>query len=244
MSCPHVEHAGAVEFVYVVRHGQSTSNVAFLAAETESGTVIPDDDLVIGLTELGWRQAESVGKWLAGLDAGDVPDMVWCSPYLRAEQTWAGVERELVAAGRERPCHQVDVRLRDRDRGRFRHIPSRWVRERFPAEAEAEDRDQLGYRPPDGESFRDVADRLREVVAEIEADGHRRVLIVAHDAVVLFLRQILEGLGDDEVLAIAAGGLADNGSITSWRGVQDGYRLMAYNVSFGGGADEQGASYS
>ncbi|GES06647.1 histidine phosphatase family protein [Acrocarpospora macrocephala] len=246
MSCPHGERAGDVHLVHVVRHGQSTSNVAYLAVETSaaSSAVIPDDDMAIELTDLGWRQAGSVGRWLAGLEPGDTPDMVWCSPYLRAEQTWRGIERELASAGRERPCHRVDERLRDRDRGRLRHRHPRWVREWFPAEIVAEERDPLGYRPPDGESFRDVAERLREVVAEIEADGHRRVLIVAHDAVVLFLRQILEGLSDEEVLAIAAEGLADNGSITSWQGTEGGYRLLAYNVSPGGDGYEQAASHS
>ncbi|GIH21859.1 phosphoglycerate mutase [Acrocarpospora phusangensis] len=228
MNCPHAARSGPVEFVYAVRHGQSTSNAAYLAAEKDPATVIPGDDMAIGLTELGHRQANAVGEWIAGLGPREAPDMVWCSPYLRAAQTWQRIESRLP----ERPCHRVDPRLKDRDRGQLSHKTPWMVRERFPAEARAEERDPLGYRPPEGESFRDVAARLREVVAEIEGDGHRRVLIVAHDAVVLFLRQILEGLSDEEVLAVAADGLAHNGSLTSWRGAGGGYHLVSYNVTF------------
>ncbi|MCT9933120.1 histidine phosphatase family protein [Planotetraspora sp. A-T 1434] len=229
-TCPHPERSGPAGLLYAVRHGQSTGNAAFAAAEIDGTTVIPSDDMAISLTDLGERQAAAVGRWLAALAEDEAPDMVWCSPYLRAGQTWQVAERELGAAGRPLPCHRVDGRLRDRDRGRLKHLHPAVVRERFPGEPAKEARDTLRYRPPGGESFLDVAGRLRGVLADIEADHrHRRVLIVAHDAVVLFFRQILERLTDADILAIAGNGLAGNGSITTWRRAPDGYRLLAYD---------------
>ncbi|MFE9580202.1 histidine phosphatase family protein [Nocardia sp. NPDC006044] len=214
-----------MDLLYAVRHGQSTANAAFAA-----NTSVEADDTTIGLTDLGQRQATAVGRRFAALGADQLPDLVLCSPYLRAVQTWQLMEQQLRAAGRDLPCHRIDQRLYDRHRGLLSHLSPIVVRERFPEESAKEARDPLGYRPPDGESFRDVADRLRGVVADLAADRrHRRVLIVAHDAVVLFLRQLLENLTDAEVSAIAADGLAGNASITSWARHADGYRLVAYD---------------
>ncbi|MEW9529262.1 histidine phosphatase family protein [Microbispora sp. NPDC049125] len=225
--CPHSVDAGPADLLYAVRHGESTANAAAALGGTAA---VPADDMAIGLTDLGRRQAAAVGRWLAGLGAGTAPDAVWCSPYLRARQTWMLAERELRHAGRPLPCHRVDVRLRDRERGELAGLTAAAVAERFPAEHEKEARDVLAYRPPGGESFRDVAARMRGVLAGIEADRrHRRVLIVAHDAVVLFLRQILERLGDADVLSISADGLAGNGSVTVWRRTTGGYLLVAYD---------------
>ncbi|WP_214105690.1 histidine phosphatase family protein [Acrocarpospora catenulata] len=209
--------------VYAVRHGQSTANAAFL----DPKAVVPADDGAISLTELGGRQAGAVGLWLAGLPDAEMPDMVWCSPYLRAVQTWEVASREL--GPRPAPCYRIDSRLRDRYRGQLSHLRPAEVRERFPEEYAKEAADSLGYRPPDGESFLDVAERLRDVVTDIEADRHRRVLIVAHDAVVLFLRMILEKLTHAEVLTIADGGLAGNASVTSWHRSEGAYRLVTYD---------------
>ncbi|MFC9435070.1 histidine phosphatase family protein [Nocardia sp. NPDC057030] len=223
--CAHPDNSGAVDLLYAVRHGQSTANAAFAA-----NTFVEGDDTTIGLTDLGERQATAVGRWFAALDADRLPDLVLCSPYLRAVQTWQLMAQQLRAAGRDLPCHRIDQRLYDRHRGRLSHLSPIVVRERFPEESAKEARDPLGYRPPDGESFRDVADRLRGVVADLAADHrHRRALIVAHDAVVLFLRQLLENLTDAEVSAIAADGLAGNASITGWQRRAAGYRLVAYD---------------
>ncbi|CAM4278484.1 histidine phosphatase family protein [Nocardia ninae] len=225
MTCSHTDNSGSVDLLYAVRHGQSTANVALAAGE-----LIESDDMTIELTELGERQAVAVGRWLVSLDPDQLPDLVLCSPYLRAVQTWQLAEQELRAANRTLPCHRIDQRLYDRSRGQLKHLPRAAVRERFPDEPGKEARDPLGYRPPGGESFKDVAERLRGVVSDLRSEHrHRRVLIVAHDAVVLFLRQILENLTDTAVLALAEEGLAGNGSITGWQRTADGYQLLTYD---------------
>ncbi|GAA4575783.1 histidine phosphatase family protein [Planotetraspora kaengkrachanensis] len=257
--CGHAESSGPV-VLRALRHGQSTANHAWAvsppdpaaavppdgvsarpgsAASFPSGGVassladpaatFPADDMKIALTDLGRRQAADVGRWLSAPDR--VPDVVWCSPYLRAGQTWSLARRELIAAGRSAPCERVDARLRDRHRGLLHHLRPAEVRERFPEEAAREEREgMLRYRPPDGESFVDVAARLRVVWRDIRGDlAHQRVLVVAHDAVVLFLRQIIEDLPGDEIERIAAAGLAGNGSVTTWERQEDGFRLACYD---------------
>ncbi|GGL02290.1 histidine phosphatase family protein [Nocardia jinanensis] len=211
--------------LYAVRHGQSTVNAGLRPA-----TAAEADDMVIELTELGARQASALGRWIAALPSGHLPDIVLCSPYRRTVATWQFAEAELRAAGVAVPCLQTEPHLHDRFRGTLSHIPAEEVRQRYPEQYAAEQADPLGYRPPGGESFRDVATRLTGVVDRIARDTrHRRVLIVAHDAVILLLRRLLENLDDTGTLAVAAGGLAGNASITAWTRERDDYRLLYYD---------------
>ncbi|MEV0359144.1 histidine phosphatase family protein [Nocardia sp. NPDC050697] len=209
-----------LRYLEAVRHGETPINAADPAA---ARPYLPDSEVF--LTERGERQATDVGRRFAALP--ELPDLVLCSPYPRARRTWELAVAELRSA----PEFRIDDRLHDRDRGRFRVMSQQRARLLHPDEAAAEDRDPLGYRPPEGESFRDVADRVGAVVAELLGPGPERVLIVAHDAVVLMLRQVLEHLPDAEILALAERGLAGNGSVTSWqRDPATGFRLLAYDV--------------
>ncbi|WP_374195904.1 phosphoglycerate mutase family protein [Streptomyces scabiei] len=80
----------------MVRHGQSTANVAYAEAERTGSTVpVPGRDADVPLSGPGRAQAEALGGWLAGIsagggggDGGPGPDLVVCSPYVRARQTW------------------------------------------------------------------------------------------------------------------------------------------------------------
>lgn len=211
--------------LYAARHGQSTVNAGLRPA-----TPAEADDMVIELTELGVRQAIALGRRFAALPAGQRPEIVLCSPYRRAATTWRLAEAELRAAGVAVPCRVTEPNLYDRFRGALAHIPADEVQRRYPDQYAAERADPLGYRPPDGESFLDVAERLAGVVDRIAADPrHRRVLIVAHDAVILLLRRLLEHLDDAATLAVAAGGLAGNASVTAWVQEADDYRLLYYD---------------
>lgn len=209
-----------LRYLEAVRHGETPVNAANPAV---ARPYLPDSEVF--LTERGERQATDVGRRFAALP--ELPDLVLCSPYPRARRTWELAAAELRSA----PEFRIDDRLHDRDRGQFRVMSQARARLLHPDEAAAEDRDPLGYRPPAGESFRDVADRVGDVVAELLDPGPERVLIVAHDAVVLMLRQVLEHLPDAEILALADRGLAGNGSVTSWqRDPSSGFQLVAYDV--------------
>src|SRR6059058_5170741 len=79
---------GAVE-LWLVRHGESTGNVAASVAAAAGQEVIDIDlrDADVPLTEVGRDQASAVGRWFAGAAQTERPDLVWSSPYLRARQT-------------------------------------------------------------------------------------------------------------------------------------------------------------
>ncbi|GAB2852317.1 histidine phosphatase family protein [Actinocorallia aurea] len=206
----------------LIRHGQSTGNVAreeaiHAGADT---LAVAERDSDIPLSPLGARQAAAAGRHLRGLPP---PDLVLSSPYLRALET---VRIALAAAGLP-PDVRVDERLRDRDLGVFEGLTPSGIRLGFPEEHARQARiGKFYYRPPGGESWTDVALRLRSLLAGLPADG--RVLIATHDAVIVLFRYIIEGLTEAEVMEIEKETIA-NASISHWR---EGH-LVAYNdVSF------------
>jgi len=104
----------------------------------------------------------------------------------------------------------------DRERGILDLLTAVGIQARFPAEADR--RRWLGkfyYRPPGGESWADLALRIRSLLADLDrAEPGRRVLIVAQDAVILLFRYVCEGLSEDELLAIAKATTVTNASVT------------------------------
>ncbi|MET1045040.1 MAG: histidine phosphatase family protein [Microbacteriaceae bacterium] len=193
---------GAVALT-LVRHGESTANIAATAAETARVEVIdaPLRDADVPLSQVGAAQALAVGEWLRGLSDDQFPTAVWCSPYLRAADT-----ARLICEGQRTPLPiRVDERLRDRELGILDTLTTVGVEARLPIEAAR--RRRLGkfyYRPPGGESWADVALRLRSVLADIDRENvDGRVLLVTHDAVITLTRYVCENLSEAQVLELA-----------------------------------------
>ncbi|MCK9926800.1 histidine phosphatase family protein [Frankia sp. Mgl5] len=222
--------------VTIVRHGQSTANVAFAAAEaagrTESG--ITGRDIDVPLAPLGRAEAAALGRGLAARPPiVNRPEVVVCSPYRRALQTWEIAATTADAAGLRLPAPAVDDRLGDRLMGRLELLTSTAIAERFPAEAErSRAAGMFAYRPPGGESFGDIAVRLTALLEDLDRrHSGRRMFLVAHDAVVLMTRYVIENLSFDDLAATVAEGPVVNAAIT--RFVHDGDRLTLaeYNTA-------------
>jgi broad specificity phosphatase PhoE len=212
----------------IVRHGESTGNVAASRAETGGLELIdiPERDADVPLSETGREQAAAVGRWLEGLPDGERPTIAVVSPYLRTMQT---AELALDAAGTPK---LLDERLRDRELGILDLLTAHGLRTRLPAEADR--RKRLGrfyYRPPGGESWADVTLRLRSLLGDLRRDHEGgRALLVAHEAVVFLLRYLVEGLTEAELMAIAHDNTIGNCSISSWRrGSQGRLELVDFN---------------
>jgi broad specificity phosphatase PhoE len=206
-----------LEWLGIIRHGESTGNIAASRAEAEGAEVIdiPERDADVPLSPTGQEQAAAVGRWLAGVPAAERPEVAVVSPYRRAVQT---AEALLAGAGLT-PVY--DERLRDRELGILDLLTGRGVRNRFPAEAAR--RDRLGkfyHRPPGGESWADVALRVRSLLRDVTADHPGgRVLFVSHDALVWLLRYVVENMHEAELMAVARTTPIANCSVTSWRRV-------------------------
>jgi probable phosphoglycerate mutase len=204
-----------LEWIGIIRHGESVGNVAASTAE-ESGSDLIDiteRDADVPLSDTGEKQAEAVAGWLGDLADGERPDVVIVSPYLRARQT-----AEIALKGLDIPSFR-DERLRDRELGVLDLHTVHGIQAKFPEESRR--RQRLGkfyYRPPGGESWADVLLRIRSLLRDVAEDHpEQRVLFFAHDAVISLFRYVLEGLDEEELMADAKEAPIANCSISSWR---------------------------
>lgn len=220
---------GANELL-LVRHGESAGNVAAnLATSAGAETIeVPARDADVELSENGLEQARALGAWLRELPGGRTPQAVWSSPYRRASDTAAVA---LTEAGLELPV-RLDERLRDRDLGITDTLTWAGVQARYPEEARR--REWLGkfyHRPPGGESWADVALRIRAVLADLERqDDHQRLLVTCHDVVILIFRYVCEGLDEAGVLDIARTHGVRNAAVTRLVRDDSSWRVADYNL--------------
>jgi len=204
---------GATQLL-LVRHGESLGNAAASRAEREGAETIdiPMRDADVPLTETGMRQAAAVGTWLGDLDVGARPTRAWSSPYVRAATTG---ELAIAESGIDLRL-RIDERLRDRELGITDLLTTRGFEARLPFEAQR--RHWLGkfyYRPPGGESWADMVLRARSVLADIDlVDDGEHVMIVCHDAMILILRYVCEGLTEAQLLEISQQSAVGNASLT------------------------------
>jgi broad specificity phosphatase PhoE len=218
--------------LWLVRHGQSAGNVAAARATDEGRALIEiaDRDVDVPLSELGTRQARALGTWFARQPADERPTVVLSSPYVRAIQT-----AQSAVAGLDLPPERfiVDERLRERELGMLNRLTRHGIVARYPEQAEL--RARLGkfyYRPPSGESWCDVLLRLRSITDFLHLRCRdERVLVVAHQAVVLCFRYLIEGMTEADILKIDAQAEVANCSVTAYDRPAEGgpMRLRLYN---------------
>jgi broad specificity phosphatase PhoE len=235
------------DVLWIVRHGQSAGNVAREAAEAayEPLIDIAMRDVDTPLSPLGERQAVALGRWFGGMPEGARPNVVLCSPYLRAVQT---TELLLDAAGMDkaRIAYQRDERLREKEFGLLDRLTKLGIREKYPELAEQ--RAHVGkfyFRPPGGESWCDVILRLRSVLDTMTREHRReRVLIVGHQVIVNCLRYLFERMSEEQIMAIDRAADVPNCSVTSYEfdpGAGRAGKLVPQLVNFIAPLEERGA---
>jgi 2,3-bisphosphoglycerate-dependent phosphoglycerate mutase len=225
--------------LWVVRHGESSGNVARDAAHAANlfQIEISGRDADVPLSPLGERQASALGRWFADMPEDQRPEVVLTSPYLRARQTAALVH----AAGGTAMVPEdfvVDERLREREFGILDRLTRDGIRHHHQEQAEF--RRALGkfyHRPPGGESWCDVILRLRSALDTVALHySGARVLIVGHQVVVLCIRYLVERMTEEQILAVDREGDVVNCGITEYafdpgQGLGGGLALQRYNVT-------------
>ena len=173
------------------------------------------------LSDRGCEQARALGSVLRE----DPPDEVWVSPYVRARQT-----AELAVEGLGVPL-VVDERLREREFGVLDGLTRKGITALWPEESKR--RAAVGkfyHRPPGGESWTDALLRVRSALSDLKVDAEgKRVLVVAHQVVVLLFRYVLEGLDEEGILAIDRQGDVANCAVTTYTRKDGALHLTAYN---------------
>lgn len=199
----------------LVRHAESVGNLADRAAR-DSGAEVLDlkvRDADVELSDNGREQAAALGGWLETRDPEWLPTLVVASPYRRASDTAA-----IALKGLDVPV-EYDDRLRERDLGALDGLTGAGIRARMPQEADR--RDLLGkfyYEPPSGESWADVAQRVRSILNDLRFgyDGER-VWFFTHQAVIMTFRYVLEDIPEADLLEVDRRTPIPNASVTSYR---------------------------
>jgi broad specificity phosphatase PhoE len=226
------------QILWVVRHGQSAGNVARDAAEAGGLHVIDiaTRDIDVPLSALGRRQSESLGHWFGSLPAPERPQVLLCSPYVRAGETArllldsAGITGSVTL--------RMDERLREKEFGILDRLTKLGITDKYPELSEQ--RAHVGkfyFRPPGGESWCDVILRLRSLLEMTTREyAGQRVLVVAHQVIVNCMRYLVEQMDEATILGIDRLGDIPNCSVTSYcaQGEDDGndeprYRLDLVN---------------
>jgi broad specificity phosphatase PhoE len=153
---------------------------------------------------------------------------MFTSPYCRALDT----ARLALDAADCRVDVVQDERLREREFGILDRLTGAGIAARHPEQAAA--RAFLGkmyHRPPGGESWVDVAARVRSFYQDLRLDHPGdHVMVIAHQAVILLFRYVLEGLDEAQVMAISSSVDIANTAVTTYEG--DGSSaptLVAFN---------------
>ena len=225
--------------LWLVRHGESAGNVArdaALAAKLSHIDLV-HRDVDVALSPLGAQQSDALGRWFAGMPDDARPNVLLVSPYRRARETAAHI------AAQGGLAHDVvgpisDERLREKEFGILDGLTRYGIEQEQPEQARF--RSLLGkfyHRPPGGESWCDVILRLRSMLDTVSLHyGGRRVMVVAHQVVVLCVRYLLEELDEDSILAIDREGDVPNCGITEYdfdstRGPTGGLVLRRFNFT-------------
>lgn len=144
----------------LIRHGQAASNLQVL-------------DRLVGeyatLTAEGKHQIQELSTMLGRIL---ITRTIFTSPYPRTMQS-ADILAE--ALGLQ---IVVDERLQEIQKGDWEGKP---VREVIELEAAVDIDQRPMFRPPHGENWQDVGDRVAELIEELRQRDHKQVLLMSHD---------------------------------------------------------------
>lgn len=214
MQNPHAQFQ-IPKLLWLVRHGESTSNIARQKAESEKLLEIefPEREADVPLSEFGKNQSATLGKWFAVQP--EKPTIIYSSPYIRTLETTKIIQETAKLTDVK---IRFDERLRERELGIFDRLTKLGAFEKYADEcARRELHGKFYHRPPGGENWVDVCARLRSFIeTDLSKLENEKVLIVTHEVVIHCFRYILENLTEAEILAIDSARDVGNCAITSY----------------------------
>lgn len=180
--------------IICVRHGESVGNVAFHKSYIENDhshftsefQKIPSGDWV--LTPEGESNSIKLGDYIRK-NFGNI-EYFFSSNVLRARQT-----AELLGLSKD---WNYTPLLRERERGLTDNLSKNQWDDLSKKMHISFEEDSIDWRPPEGESAREMISRLNEFIKEIS--GYKRVLIVTHGELIQCLRFLIRNLPDEDYL--------------------------------------------
>ena len=145
--------------IYLIRHGETIYN--------QKGCYYGVTDAP--LNETGRKQVSELVSYFKTIDL----DAAVSSPLLRARQT-----AQIILDGRDLRL-ESDERLQEQNFGIFEGYTHQELTRKFPEEYAAWNQNFNDYRIPEGESFRDVRERVDQFVEGLPV-GDGTLLLTAH----------------------------------------------------------------
>ncbi len=186
-------------YLVVARHGQSFANRRLKKEKNGIKYSLAGSDTSIGLTARGKNQARNSGAALQKLFFGECRfRRMYANRFERVRQSGLLI--------RSRFDYSVecveDKRLEKRSYGKFWNLTYRGVQELYADEyALFQSQGPLLYRPPGGENYFDLFERVREFCDEQQISSFSgNQLVVTSSAVMLTFRRLYAGLSDAELV--------------------------------------------
>eukprot|EP00930_Biecheleria_cincta_P014404 TRINITY_DN12399_c0_g2_i1.p1 TRINITY_DN12399_c0_g2~~TRINITY_DN12399_c0_g2_i1.p1 ORF type:complete len:325 (+),score=44.64 TRINITY_DN12399_c0_g2_i1:1032-2006(+) len=183
--------------IYLSRHGESTDNAAGkLGGDsllTKAGMEYANRLRDFMWSRLGWDKPSSLWDMLCQEDEEKRPGWLLVTSQMRRSRMTARpllADADFVAKSGMRRVHTA--LLNEISAGIYDGYSVARLQKEAPDECEARRRNKLQYRYPKGESYLDVAQRIRPVLMEIEQE-RRPVLMIAHQAVLRLVLAFFHG---------------------------------------------------
>ncbi len=170
--------------IYFIRHGQTDWNAT---RRVQGQTDIP-------LNETGHGQARNVARTLAALEPDPSKFQIYASPLIRTRETLTHL---LTAYGIDESVVKFDDRLREvsfgeREGWTWPELNADGIEPRIDPES------YFHWRPQGGESYADVAERVKDWLKEVTGPS----IVVAHGGVSRIFRGILLGQTGSEYIGL------------------------------------------
>ncbi|RMG01312.1 MAG: alpha-ribazole phosphatase [Nitrospirae bacterium] len=152
--------------LYIIRHGHTVNG----DEKRYKGHID------VPLSEIGKKQAYALGKWIK--DKGLIPHLIFSSDLSRAVETARIIGEQFGMSP------QIDTALRERSFGLWEGMSFEEIEKGFPEEFGRWKEDPFEYHPPEGESTRDVKERVEGFLTKrMDEFKGKRVFIVSHGGV-------------------------------------------------------------
>jgi probable phosphoglycerate mutase len=140
----------------------------------------------------GREQASAIGRFLRDAIGAEMARLeaigaFWASPLQRTRQT---MELARLAMGLPPRPYRLDARLMELTFGDWEGLTWSEVEAKYPAAAQARERDKWNFTPPAGESYAALAERVALWLDERDGD----VFVVAHGGVARAFMVMLAGV--------------------------------------------------
>ncbi len=192
--------------IYLLRHGE--------IKQGEERRFVGQFDLP--LNENGLHQAR---LWQQKLKSG-LFEKMYASDLSRARQTAL-----IIAGNHQKKVHLLPA-LREINLGEWEGMSVAEVQARYPEDWQRREKDLVTFRPPRGESFRDLALRIEPVFNQIVQGLEGDILIVAHAGVNRVI--LCHVLGMDLANLFRLG--QDYGSLNLLERNKDDWQVVAMNI--------------